>query len=97
MGGTFDKRTIIEKYENVQKGIGEMMSGALIETEARTFLNKGKAKAEMKRKRTLLLECCRTENCQWIKLQNIQGLILQKQSYLQGFRWCKKNADSFCS
>ena len=52
--GAFDKRTIIElsrdvikeiakKYENVQKGIGEMMSGALIETEARTILNKGKA------------------------------------------------------
>lgn len=54
MIGAFDKRTIIElsrdvikeiakKYENVQKGIGEMMSGALIETEARTILNKGKA------------------------------------------------------
>ena len=54
MIGAFDKRTIIElsrdvikeiakKYENVQKGIGEMMSGALIETEARTILSKGKA------------------------------------------------------
>jgi len=48
----FDKRTIIElsgdvikeiaqKYENVQKGVGGMMSGALIETEARTILNQG--------------------------------------------------------
>lgn len=44
--GAFDKRTIIElssdvirelaqKYENVQKGLGDMMSGALIETSAR--------------------------------------------------------------
>lgn len=44
--GAFDKRTIIElsgdvireiaqKYENVQKGVGEMMSGAMIETSAR--------------------------------------------------------------
>ena len=44
--GAFDKRTIIElsgdvireiaqKYENVQKGVGDMMSGALIETSAR--------------------------------------------------------------
>lgn len=44
--GTFDKRTIIElsrdvikeiaqKYENVQKGVGGIMGGALIETEAR--------------------------------------------------------------
>ena len=46
MIGAFDKRTIIEisgdvmkaiaqKYENVQKGVGDMMGGALIETEAR--------------------------------------------------------------
>ena len=50
--GAFDKRTIIElsgdvireiakKYDNVQKGVGDMMSGALIETEARTILNQG--------------------------------------------------------
>lgn len=50
--GAFDKRTIIElsgdviqeiaqKYENVQKGIGDMMGGALIETEARTILTQG--------------------------------------------------------
>ena len=50
--GAFDKRTIIDlsgdvikeiaqKYENVQKGVGDMMGGALIETEARKILNKG--------------------------------------------------------
>lgn len=50
--GTFEKRTIIElsrdvikeiaqKYENVQKGVGGIMGGALIETEARRILNKG--------------------------------------------------------
>ncbi len=55
--GAFDKRTIIElsgdvireiaqKYENVQKGIGGMMSGALLETEARKILNRGKDEAE---------------------------------------------------
>ncbi len=47
-----DKRTIIElsgdvlkeiaqKYENVRKGVGDMMGGALIETSARTILNQG--------------------------------------------------------
>lgn len=52
MIGAFDKRTIIElsgdvikeiaqKYENVQNDIGDMMGGALIETEARRILNKG--------------------------------------------------------
>lgn len=51
--GAFDKRTIIElsgivikeitkKFGNVQKGVGDVMYGALIETEARTILNKGK-------------------------------------------------------
>ena len=51
--GAFEKGTIIElsgdvirkiaqKYENVQKGVGEIMRGALIETEARTILNKGR-------------------------------------------------------
>ncbi len=50
--GAFDKRTIIElsndvlkeiaqKYENVQKGVGDIMGGALIETEARNILNQG--------------------------------------------------------
>ena len=44
--GAFDKRTIIElsgdvikeiaqKYKNVQKGVGDMMRGALIETTSR--------------------------------------------------------------
>ena len=48
--GAFDKRTIIDlsgdvikeiaqKYENVQKGVGDMMRGALLETSARTILN----------------------------------------------------------
>ncbi len=61
--GAFDKRTIIElsgdviqeiarRYENVQKGIGDMMRGALIETEARTILNQGKSQgiSETKKK-----------------------------------------------
>lgn len=50
--GAFDKRTIIEvsddvikaiaqKYENVQKGIGEIMRVPLIKIEARTILNQG--------------------------------------------------------
>ena len=50
--GAFDKRTIIElsgdmiketaqKYKNVQESIGDIMSGALIETEARKILNQG--------------------------------------------------------
>ncbi len=51
--GTFEKRTIIElyrdvikeiaqKYENIQKGVGGIMGGALIETEARMLRDEGK-------------------------------------------------------
>ncbi len=50
--GAFDKRTIIDlsgdvikeiahKYENVQKGVGDLMRGAMLETSARTILNQG--------------------------------------------------------
>lgn len=64
--GAFDKRTIIElsgdvvreltkKFENVQKGVGDMMRGALIETEARMILNQGKSQgiSETKKKTAL--------------------------------------------
>lgn len=51
--GPFDKRGIIElssdvlkeitrKYENIQKGVGVMMRGPMIETEAKRILDKGK-------------------------------------------------------
>ncbi len=64
MIGAFDKRTIIElsgdvvkeiaqKYENVQKGVGDMMSGALIETSARRLKNE--AENETKKKTALKL------------------------------------------
>lgn len=54
--GAFDKRTIIEltrdvikeisqKYEHVQKGVGDIMGGALIETEARRLRDEAAAKA----------------------------------------------------
>lgn len=33
---------IVQKYKNMQKGIGGMMRGALIEISARTILNQGK-------------------------------------------------------
>ena len=53
--GAFDKRTIIDlsgdvinkiaqKYKNVQKGVGGMMRGALIETSARRLKTKQKTK-----------------------------------------------------
>ena len=60
----FDKRTIIElsgdvikeiaqKYENVQKGVGDIMGGALIETSARRLKNE--AENETKKQTALKL------------------------------------------
>ena len=48
-------KEIAQKYENVQKGVGDMMSGALIETEARIILNQGKSEgiSETKKKTAL--------------------------------------------
>ncbi len=62
--GAFDKRTIIElsgdvmkeiaqKYENVRKGVGDIMGGALIETSARRL--KKEAENETKKKTALRL------------------------------------------
>lgn len=62
--GAFDKRTIIElsgdvikeiaqKYENVQKGVGDIMGGALIETSARRLKNE--AENETKKQTALKL------------------------------------------
>lgn len=60
--GSFDKRTIIDlssdvikeiaqKYENVQKGVGEIMRGPLLETSARRLKNE--AETETKKKTAL--------------------------------------------
>lgn len=59
MIGAFDKRIIIElssdvlkeiarKYENIQKGVGGMMRGPMIETEAKRIWNKGKRETALR-------------------------------------------------
>ena len=44
--GRTDYRTT--RYENVQKGIGAMMRGPLIQTEARTILNESKKETALR-------------------------------------------------
>lgn len=57
--GAFEKRVIIElsgdvlkeiarKYENIQKGVGGMMRGPMIETEAKRILDKGKRETALR-------------------------------------------------
>jgi len=39
-------KEIAQKYENVQKGVGDMMRGPLIETEARRLKNEAENEAK---------------------------------------------------
>ncbi len=48
-------KEIAQKYENVQKGVGDIMGGALIETEARTILNQGKNQGRDETKKKMAL------------------------------------------
>ena len=65
--GAFDKRTIIDlsgdiikeiaqKYEKVQKDVGDIMRGALIETEARTILSQGISQGTTETKKKMALK-----------------------------------------
>ena len=89
--GAFDKRTIIElsgdvikeivqKYENVQKGVGGMMSGALLETEARTILNRGKDEA----KRETALRMLQDGELSIDKIAKYSGLAVAEVELLAG-------------
>ena len=89
--GAFDKRTIIElsgdvikeiaqKYENVQKGVGGMMSGALLETEARKILNRGKDEA----KRETALRMLQDGELSIDKIAKYSGLAVAEVELLAG-------------
>ncbi len=77
-------KEIAQKYENVQKGVGDMMSGALIETNARRL----KSEAENETKKKLHLGCYKMGNYQLIRLQNILVLELKMWRSLQDFKQC---------
>ena len=91
--GAFDKRTIIElsgdvikeiaqKYENVQKGIGDMMSGALIETSARKLKNE----AENETKRNTALRMLKRGKMTIEEIAEDAGLSVSEVEQLAGFQ-----------
>lgn len=95
--GAFDKRTIIElsgdvireiaqKYENVQKGIGGMMSGALLETEARTILNKGIDRGKDEAKKEAALRMLQDGELPIDKVAKYSGLDIAEVELLIGLR-----------
>ena len=97
MIGAFDKRTIIElsgdvireiaqKYENVQKGIGGMMSGALLETEARTILNRGKDEGRNQTKKETALRMLQDGELPIDKIAKYSGLNIAEVELLAEFQ-----------
>jgi len=91
--GAFDKRTIIElsgdvikeiaqKYENVQKGVGDMMSGALIETNARRL----KSEAENETKKETALRMLQDGELSIDKIAKYSGLRVEDVEELAGLQ-----------
>ena len=95
--GAFDKRTIIElsgdvikeiaqKYENVQKEIGGMMGGALIETEVRTILKKGIDKGKDEAKKEAALRMLQDGELSIDKVAKYSGLDIAEVELLAGLQ-----------
>ncbi len=91
--GAFDKRTIIElsgdvikeiaqKYENVQKGVGDMMSGALIETSARRLKNE----AENETRKETALRMLQDGELSIDKIAKYSGLRVEDVEQLVGLQ-----------
>ena len=93
--GAFDKRTIIDlssdvikeiaqKYENVQKGVGDMMRGALIETSARTILNQGKSQGISETKKETALRMLKRGKLTIEEIAEDSGLSVAEVEQLAG-------------
>lgn len=91
--GAFDKQTIIElsgdvikeiaqKYKNVQKGVGDMMSGALIETSARRLKNE----AENETKRNTALRMLKRGKLTIEEIAEDSGLSIAEVEQLAGLQ-----------
>lgn len=91
--GAFDKRTIIElscdvikeiaqKYEKMQNGVGDMMSGALIETSARRLKNE----AENETKRNTALRMLKRGKMTIEEIAEDAGLSVSEVEQLAGLQ-----------
>nr|WP_300677821.1 hypothetical protein [uncultured Acetatifactor sp.] len=89
--GAFDKRTLIDlsgdviheiaqKYQNVQKGVGDMMRGALIETSARRLKNE----AENEAKRNIALRMLKRGKLAIEDIAEYSGLSVAEVEQLAG-------------
>ena len=79
-------REIAQKYENVQKGVGDIMGGALIETEARTILNRGKDEGRNENKKETALRMLRDGVLPIERIAEYSGLDVAEIEQLEGLR-----------
>ena len=79
-------REIAQKYENVQKGIGGIMSGALLETEARTILNKGRDEGRNESKKETAIRMLQDGVLPIEKIAEYSGLDIAVVEQLGGLR-----------
>ena len=75
---------ITKKYENVQKGVGDIMGGALIETEARTIINQGKSHGINETKKKTALRMLQDGELPIDKIAKYAGLDVEDVEQLAG-------------
>lgn len=75
-------KEIAQKYENVKKGIGDIMGGALIETEARTILNQGKSQGINEARKETALRLLKREKL----IAEDTGLSVKEVEQLKGLQ-----------
>lgn len=95
--GAFDKRTIIDlsgnvinqiaqKYKNVQKCVGGIMRGALIETSARTILNQGKSQGISQNQRETALRMLKRGKLAVDEIAEDTGMSVAEVEQLAGLQ-----------
>ena len=83
-------KEIAQKYENVQKGVGDIMGGALIETEARTILNQGikqgKTQGIREAKKQTALRMLKMGKLTMEEIAECSGLSVEEVGQLEGLQ-----------
>ncbi len=73
------------RTSRIQKGVGDMMSGALIETEARTILNQGIKQSVSETKRLTALRMLKTGKLTIEEIAECSEFSVAEAEQLAGF------------
>lgn len=95
--GAFDKRTIIElssdvikaitqNFKNIEKGVGDIMGGALIETEARRLRDQAREEAEKETARKTALRMLKRGKLTVEEIAEDSGLTVEEVKKLENMQ-----------